>query len=122
MNSRNANILNGLVLIFMPLWAYLTFEGTAEKPEQSVTALIPLILGVVLILCSNGIKKENKIIAHVAVLVTLIALLGLFMPLKSAIADGRSLSIFRVILMIITGIIAMITFIKSFIDARKNKS
>jgi len=122
MNSRNANILNGLVLILMPLWAYLTFEGTAEKPEQSVTALIPLILGVVLIACSSGIKKENKIIAHVAVLVTLIALLGLFMPLKSAIADGRSLSIFRVILMIITGIIAMISFIKSFIDARKNKA
>ena len=62
MNSRNANILNGLVLILMPLWAYLTFEGTAEKPEQSVTALIPLILGVVLILCSNGIKKENKVV------------------------------------------------------------
>ncbi len=122
MNARNANILNGLVLILMPLWAYLTFEGTAEKPEQSVTALIPLILGVVLIACSSGIKKENKIIAHVAVLVTLIALLGLFMPLKSAIADGRSLSIFRVILMIITGIIAMISFIKSFIDARKNKA
>ena len=122
MNARNENILNGLVLILMPLWAYLTFEGTAEKPEQSVTALIPLILGVVLIACSSGIKKENKIIAHVAVLVTLIALLGLFMPLKSAIADGRSLSIFRVILMIITGIIAMISFIKSFIDARKNKA
>ena len=65
------------------------------------------------------IKKENKIIAHIAVLVTLIALLGLTMPLKAAIADGRTLSIIRVAAMLLTGSLAMISFIRSFIAARK---
>ena len=121
MKTYQANLLNSLTLILMPLWAYLTFEGTAEKPDQSITAFIPLFLGVILVLCNRGLKKENKIIAHIAVLVTLIALIGLTMPLKAAIADGRTLSIIRVVAMLLTGLLAMITFVKSFIAARKNK-
>ena len=119
MKTHQANLLNSIILILMPLWAYLTFEGTVDKPEQSVTAFIPLFFGVVLLLCNGGVKKENKIIAHIAVLVTLIALLGLTMPLKAAVADGRTLSIIRVAAMLLTGSLAMISFIKSFIAARK---
>tara|TARA_B000000475_G_C15961013_1_gene432959 strand:+ start:867 stop:1238 length:372 start_codon:yes stop_codon:yes gene_type:complete len=122
MNTTRANLLNSLTLILMPLWAYLAFEGTIEKPNQSVTAFIPLFFGVVLLLCSRGIKKENKIIAHVAVLVTFVALLGLTMPLKAAVADGRMLSIIRVVIMMSTGVIAMYTFIQSFIRNRKEKN
>ena len=119
MKTHQANLLNSITLILMPLWAYLTFEGTVDKPEQSVTAFIPLFFGVVLLLCNGGVKKENKIIAHIAVLVTLIALLGLTMPLKAAVADGRTLSIIRVAAMLLTGSLAMISFIRSFIAARK---
>ena len=121
MKTYQANLLNSLALILMPLWAYFTFEGTIEKPDQSLTAFIPLIFGIILVLCNRGLKKENKIIAHIAVLVTLIALLGLTMPLKAAIADGRILSIIRVAIMLLTGLLAMITFIQSFIRARSKK-
>ena len=62
-----------------------------------------------------------KMISHIAVLITFIALIGLMMPLKAAIADDRFLSLIRVLGMIMTGTIAMITFIKSFIQNRKNK-
>jgi len=121
MKTYQANLINSLALILMPLWAYLTYEGTLEKPNQSITALIPLFLGVILFLCNNGVKKENKVIAHIAVVVTLIALLGLFMPLKAAIAEDRTLSVIRVAIMLLTGILAMITFIRSFIANRKGK-
>ena len=121
MKTHQANLLNSITLIIMPIWAFLAFEATPEKPSQSFTAFIPLIFGVILLLCNGGLKKENKTIAHIAVLITLIALLGLSMPLKAAIADDRGLSIIRILLMIITGIIAMTTFVKSFIQARKNK-
>lgn len=119
MKTNQANLLNALTLILMPLWSYLTYEGTIEKPDQSITALIPLFLGVVLLLCNGGLKRENKMIAHIAVFITLIALIGLLKPLNAAIDDGRTLSIFRVVAMLITGSLAMITFIKSFIAARK---
>ncbi len=121
MKTYQANLINSLALILMPLWAYLTYEGTLEKPNQSITALIPLFLGVILFLCNNGVKKENKVIAHIAVVVTLIALLGLFMPLKAAIAEDRTLSVVRVAIMLLTGMLAMITFIRSFIANRKGK-
>ena len=122
MKTYQANLLNALILILMPLWAYFTYEGTLVKPEQSVTAPIPLFLGFTLLLCHKGIKNENKIIAHVAVLLTLIALLGnATKPLLTAIEEGRSLGVFRVSLMILTSILAMITFIKSFIANRLNK-
>ena len=122
MKTYQANLLNTVILILMPLWAYFTYVGTLEKPEQSVTALIPLFLGVTLLLCHNGIKNENKTIAHIAVLLTLIALLGnATKPLITAIDEGRSLGIFRVSLMILTSILAMITFIKSFVANRLKK-
>jgi len=103
-------------------WAYLTYDSVDGK-SQNLTALIPLVLGVILLLCNNGIKKENKTIAHIAVLVTLVAIAGVFAkPFLSAINEGRNLSIFRTSLMLLTSIIAMITFVKSFIDNRKKKA
>tara|TARA_B100001287_G_C22464901_1_gene426885 strand:+ start:241 stop:606 length:366 start_codon:yes stop_codon:yes gene_type:complete len=121
MKTYQANLINSIFLIIMPLWAYFSFESTADKESLSLTALIPVIFGVILILCNKGLKNNNKTVAHVAVLVTFIALLGLFMPLKSAIADNRMLSIVRVSLMILSSLVAMFTFINSFIQARKNK-
>ena len=122
MKTYQANLLNSIVLILMPIWAYLTFEGTVEKPEQSVTAFIPLVFGFILLLCNNGIKKENKMIAHIAVLVTLLAIIGLTKPLNAAIDEERFMSILRVSIMMTTGVVAMVTFIKSFIDNRKKKA
>ena len=105
----------------MCLWAYLTYESVDGK-SQNITALIPLILGGILLLCHKGIKNNNKIIAHIAVLVTLLAIIGnASKPLMAAIEDGRNLSIFRVSLMILTSVIAMIAFVKSFIKARQKK-
>ena len=121
MKTYQANLINSLFLIIMPLWAYFSFESSADKESLSFTALIPVIFGVILIICNKGLKNNNKTIAHIAVLVTFIALVGLFMPLKSAIVDNRMLSIIRVSLMILSGIVAIITFVKSFIQARKNK-
>ena len=119
MKTHQANFINSLALVLMPIWAYFTFESTPGKDSLSLTAFIPLFFGFILLLCQNGIKKENKMIAHIAVLVTFIAFIGLFMPLKSAISDGRVLSIIRVVVMLLTGFIAMFSFVKSFIQARQ---
>ena len=121
MKPYQANLLNSLTLILMCLWAYLTYEPVDGK-SQNITALIPLILGGILLLCHKGIKNNNKIIAHIAVLVTLISIIGIASkPLISAIEDGRNLSVFRVSLMLLTSFLAMFTFVKSFIKARQNK-
>ena len=113
MNATKANLLNSVVLIAVGGWGYLDGDG------KSITALIPVIFGVVLLLCYSGIKKQNKLIAHIAVLVTFICLLGLFMPLNGAIERGNDTAVVRVSAMIVSSLTALIFFIKSFIENRK---
>ena len=113
MNAYIANIINSSTLLLIGFWGYV--EST------SVTALIPVFFGLVLLLSSKGVKTQNKIIAHVAVtltLIILIALVGMRLP-KSIDAGG--LGLLRVLVMVFTCIISMVYFIKSFIDARKNR-
>ena len=38
------------------------FEGTIDKPEQLITAFIPLFFGVILLLCNGGVKKKIKLL------------------------------------------------------------
>ena len=114
MNVGNANLLNAVTLIGMGFWGY--------KSSGSNTALIPVIFGVVLLVLTNAIRNHNKVVAHIAVLLTLLilgALLGMRLP-KSIDAGGPGL--YRVLAMIATSSIALIYFIKSFIDARRAKA
>ncbi len=111
MNAPKANLLNALTLIIMGLWGYYA--------TQSGTAFIPVGIGVALLLCHPGVKSENKMIAHIAVVLTLLILLALLgMRLPKAI-DAGGMSLVRTIIPIVTSIIAMVAFIKSFIAARK---
>ena len=68
---------------------------------------------------NTGVKRENKLIAHLAVTLTLLVLISLFKPLSGAMGRGDTAATIRVGLMIATSILAMVFFVKSFIDARK---
>ena len=114
MNASNANLLNSICLIGMGLWGY--FELSAP------TAFIPVGFGVILLGCYSGVKAQNKVVAHIAVLLTLLILVALCgMTLPKKIESGGT-GLLRVLSMIVTSALSMVLFIKSFIDARKNKS
>ena len=116
MKASTASLLNAIILISMGLWGYF------ESESKAITALIPVIIGVILLLVNKGVKNENKALAHVAVLLTFLILLGLIKPLMGAFERENAYAIIRVLLMIISSLWAMISFIKSFISARKNKT
>lgn len=113
MNASKANLINALALIILGSW------GAYATQLNSMTALIPVVGGLILLAFQKGVTNENKMIAHVAVAITLILVLGLIKPFTSAMGDNDSMGMLRVGLMIITGLIAMIFFVKSFVDARK---
>ena len=111
MNAYKANLINSISLIVLGVWGYVEVS--------SITALIPTAFGAILLACSSGVKNQNKIIAHIAVLLTLLilfALLGMRLP-KSLESGG--IGLFRVLFMCGTSLLAMIYFVKSFIAARK---
>ena len=112
MKAHTANLINAIVLIGVGLWGY--FE------TGSNTAFIPVVIGVILLACTGGVKSENKVIAHVAVLLTFLILLAMLgMRLPKALDGGGGVAIARAVLPIITGVLAMVAFIGSFRAARK---
>ena len=115
MTAHTANKINAFVLIICSLWAYLT-------PEFSYwTALLPAGFGIALLACAPGVKVENKVIAHVAVVLTLVIFLLLMVPFFTALGEGNTKSIFRIAAMLLTCALAMVAFIKSFRDARRRR-
>ena len=80
MNTHIASLINGIILIVIGLWGYLE--------SGSATSLIPVGLGATLLLLNKGVQNSNKVIAHIAVLVTLLSFANI-MPLRSALAALR---------------------------------
>ncbi len=116
MKAHSASLINALLLIIMSGWGYFA----ASKP--SLTILIPAGVGVVLLACYGGVKRENRVIAHIAVLLTLLIFIALFMPMNGAIGRGDPMAIFRVGVMLVSTLVALIFFIRSFIEARRTRA
>ena len=109
------NLVNSIALISMSAWGYID--------TNSFTALIPAAFGVVLLILGTMLsnKKLVKISAPLVVLFTLLILLALVIQVLPGVLDRGGIGLIRVILMILTSSIAMIVFIKSFIDNRKSR-
>ncbi|MDB9895364.1 MAG: hypothetical protein ACKVLD_03085 [Flavobacteriales bacterium] len=122
MKTEQSNLLNSLTLITVGLWGYFDvsdYDLSVITSFEHWTALIPVVFGFVLLLCHKGVKNNSKLVAHIAVVVTLlifIALVGKRLPIS--IEQGGA-GLFRVIAMSLTSFLAMITFVKSFIANRK---
>lgn len=115
MNTTTFNLVNSISLITLSLSGYFSSD------TPSMTALIPTFIGAILLFCTKGIKAEHKTIAHIAVFLTLLAILGLTMALKGAISRDDIMAILRVSIMVLTSVFAMIAFIQSFIRNRREK-
>ena len=115
MKAYHASFINGTTFFGLGLWGYLGSDA------PSPTALIPVFVGIVILILNTGVKQENKIVAHIVVLLTFLMLIGLIKPLMGAISRSNALAIIRVSAMYVSALLAMVYFIKSFREARKNK-
>jgi hypothetical protein len=125
MTAQKMNLINSFILMILGLWGYFDVSNyvlTTIISFEHWTALIPVLFGAFLLLCNNGIKDNSKVIAHVAVVLTiliLIALVGKRLPIS--IEQGGT-GLFRVSAMSLSSLMALIVFIRSFIDNRKKAS
>ena len=109
------NLINSIALISMSAWGYVD--------TNSFTALIPAFFGIILFILGTMLTNEKlvKLSAHLVVLFTLLILLALVIQVLPGVLERGGIGLIRVILMISTSSIAMIIFIKSFIDNRKSR-
>lgn len=114
MKAYIASLQNALILIAFGLWGYFGSD------TPSFTSLIPAAIGFTLLILNHGIRKENKVIAHVAVALTVMVMIGLVKPLVSATGRSDMAAVLRVSSMMLSSLVAMWVFVKSFLDARKN--
>ena len=114
MNAYKTTIFGSLFILIISLWG-------AVEASFSPTAFIPLVIALLLLLCSKGVKNEHKIISHIAVLLALLCFLGLFMALKGTLDRENPEGTYRVISMIIASAIILISYINSFIKSRRKK-
>ena len=84
MKAYKLSFVNAITLISFGLWGYIDVNF-------SPTALIPVIFGIIILLLNPGLKKENKIISHIVVLLTFLILVGLVKPLMSTLDNNLSL-------------------------------
>ena len=112
------NRLNSISLIVLGLWEYYSTLPEMSWTPSSPTVFLPVIFGVALFLLTSAIKKENKLISHIAVFLTLIILVGLCFRLTKEMSSSSQ---YRIIVMIATSVFAMASFVMTFINARKNK-
>ena len=114
MKPFQINLINGIVLIAMGLWGYFS-----AGEDASPTAFIPVAFGALFLIATPLFKKGNKVIVHIIVLLTFLLIFALFMPFKGRMEAEDTIGMARVGLMILTSIVAMVIYVKSFIDARK---
>lgn len=113
MKPYQINIINAAILVVLGAWGYL---GSASP---SKTSLIPVAFGVLFFALTPWFRQDNKVVAHVVVLLTFVLLFALAMPLKAAAGRGNQEAVIRLSVMMISCTIAMFFYIKSFRDARK---
>ena len=109
------NMLYAILLILLSLWGYLA------SPSPSFTTFIPTVFGVLFLAMTPIMKRENKTISHIVVVLTLLLVIALVKPLTAAIDRSDTAATVRVAIMLVGGIAAMIIYIKSFVDVRRSR-
>ncbi len=117
MKAATANILNAIVLIAAGLYGY--FGIAASDGTHSLTALIPSAFGILFLVMQKGVANHNKIISHVVVVLTLLLLVMCIMRFVKVQDWVDKKYVF--LACVISNAVALIAFIGSFIEARKNR-
>lgn len=120
-NPSIVNLFYSLFIMAVGLFSFiLRFESYGDF---QFTALIPFIFGTILLFFTNGMKKENKLISHLAVVLTsLLALtttILFIINLGSGFIFSRKEIIF--LLIIISSYIVLTLYMIRFIKVRKEK-
>ncbi len=116
-------IVHALFLIVLGLFAFFTHQDFPDSPPW--TALIGPGVGVVLLAMTPGMKSQNKVVAHIVVLLTFLFALATGQMMAKRIMelnggevfDNRAVVIFAVWTFI--GLTATVLYVMNFLYNKK---
>jgi len=73
-------------------------------------------------LATFSLRRENKVVAHIVVLLTIILTVALIVPLRGALNRDDLFAALRIGIMLAGCVVAMVAYFRSFIEARRGKS
>lgn len=115
MKPVTANYLNAIILIGAGIYGYFLLPlGPDEK--RSVTALIPAFSGIVFLILGFIWGSKPKLAAHIAAVLALVLIVMCIMRFVKIEEWNAKKNIFLVC--ILSNVIALIVFVRSFINAR----
>ncbi|MBX3242422.1 MAG: hypothetical protein KIT80_04730 [Chitinophagaceae bacterium] len=115
MKPVTANYLNAIVLIAAGLYGYFLLPlGPDEK--RSVTALIPAFSGVVFLILGAIWSSKPKVAAHIAAVLALVLVIMCVNRFIKIDDWGAKKYVF--LICILSNLLALVIFIRSFIQAR----
>lgn len=112
MKAVQFSLIHGLILAVFGVWGYLASDN------PSITALIPTILGALILSTNYGMRLGKRGFKIAALVLTGIILLGLLKPLGGVLGRQDIMGIFRVSSMIVVSIIAFFLLIKDLFGNR----
>jgi uncharacterized membrane protein len=114
MSAHKASLINGFILVLMGIW------GAYSTNFSAPTAFIPVAFGLLILIFNNYLKRENKLMSHVIVGLTVLILIALAMPLSRALKTDSNTAMVRILIMMASCFYALYYFIQSFRQARKS--
>ena len=117
MKPSVVNFINGLILIIAGLYGY--FGITGSTGTASVTALIPTVFGLLLVVLTLFWNKAPKVISHIAIVLTLLLFIMIVNRFLKVEIWNETKYIF--LICIISNASALFVFIRSFVMARIKK-
>jgi general stress protein CsbA len=110
MKNYHITLLNAAILIGIGFSGYFA----AAPDHRSMTAFIAPAAGILLLAMFPAVKKQNKTITHVVVVLTLLITVSFFI---TGFMRGNSL----IIIMAVVSLIALILYIMDFIRRKKER-
>ncbi|PHN03395.1 hypothetical protein [Flavilitoribacter nigricans] len=106
MKTHHVNLLNGIILIVIGLWAY------ASTTAETSTALIPVAFGGLFVITVPPFRSGNPLTANILTLLSGLLIIALLLSLWSTIRDRSGIPVFHLIVMLISSSVAFVFLIR----------
>jgi len=114
LKTYQVNLLNGIILIVIGIWAYLT------TTTETATALIPVAFGSLFVVTLPPFRSGNPLTANILTLLSGLLTIALCLNLWSSLQNDRGIPALPLIIMLISSTIAFVFLIRHRPEKGKN--